>query len=135
MNEYFDSISKEVLIDGIMVVVAGATKLIYNKVIKNTDKKAITEAIISIQFATIKTRNFIREVGYQKNEDLTVLWHEALNKVIVAKIDENLPNYLYQKAKFWGEPQNWLNHPITLELVPKLNDLDEKCEILLQRLK
>lgn len=135
MNEYFDPISKEVLIQGITKVIGELAKRIYAKVFKNIDRKAISEALISIQIATIKTRNFIQETGYQKNEDLTVLWHDALNKVIAARIDDGLPDYLYQKAKFWGQPKNWLDHPSSLELVPKLNDLDEKCEMLLQRLK
>ena len=58
----------------------------------------------------------------------------ALNKVVVAKIDENLPHYLYDKAKFWGKPQDWISNPETLKLVPKLKYLDETCEMLLKRL-
>ena len=99
------------------------------------DRKAMIIAISAIQKATIRTRNFISEQGYKRNEELTDLWHDALNKVVDANIGEGLPDYLYQKAKFWGEPKDWIDDPVRLELVPKLSLLDEKCEMLLRRLK
>jgi hypothetical protein len=135
MNEMVDTFAKIILVDGIKEAVKEIAKKIITGLWDKQDRKAIAEAITSIQFATIKTRNFIEEVGYKKNEDLTKLWHDAMNKVIVAKIHDDLPEYLFQKAKFWGQPKDWLSNPDTLELVPKLNDLDEKCAMLLQRLK
>lgn len=95
----------------------------------------IANAISAIQLAIIKSRNFITNTGYETNDELVILWHDAFKKVIAAKIDEDLPKYLYDKAKFWGNPQHWIDNPSTLELVPKLNFLDEQCEMLLKRLK
>ena len=125
-----DIIEKVVLVDSIKDVL----KVIASKLSK-FDPKATIEAITAIQKATIKTRNFITDHGYKRNEELTDLWHNALNKVVAANIDEGLPEYLYQKARFWGEPQDWIKNPQSLELVPKLKDLDEKCTILLVKLK
>lgn len=125
-----DIIGKVVLVDSIKDVL----KVIASKLSK-FDPKATIEAITAIQKATIKTRNFITDHGYKRNEELTDLWHNALNKVVAANIDEGLPEYLYQKARFWGEPQDWIKNPQSLELVPKLKDLDEKCSILLVKLK
>lgn len=126
--------AKFVLVEGVKIAIKGLGKKIIDG-FSSKNKKAIIEAITAIQFATIRSRNFIDEVGYIKNEDLTKLWHEALNKVIAAEIDERLPEYLYEKAKFWGRPQDWLNNPETLQLVPKLNDLDQTCEMLLIQLR
>lgn len=130
-----DTIAKVILVDGIKEVVKEITKKVFIGLWGKQDRKAIVEAITSIQFATIKTRNFIEEKGYKKNEDLTILWHDAMNKVVVAKIHDGLPEYLFSKAKFWGQPKDWLSNPDTLVLIPKLNDLDEKCAMLLQQLE
>lgn len=128
-----DALGKLVLAGSIKEAISEITKAI-KKGLRTEDKKAITEAITSIQIATIKTRNFIDNNGYVTNEELTELWHVALNKVVAAKIGENLPQYLYDKAKFWGKPQDWINNPETLKLVPKLKYLNETCEMLLLKL-
>ena len=125
-----DIIGKVVLVDSIKDVL----KLVAAKFPK-FDPKATIEAIVAIQKATIKSRNFIFDHGYKRNEELTDLWHNALNKVVAANIDEGLPEYLYHKARFWGEPQDWIENPQSLELIPKLNDLDEKCSMLLVKFK
>ena len=125
-----DIIGKIVLVDSIREVL----KIIASK-LSRFDPKATIAAITAIQRATIKTRNFISDHGYKRNEELTDLWHDALNKVIAANIDEGLPDYLYQKARFWGEPKDWIDNPTSLELVPKLSQLDEKCGMLLEKLK
>ncbi|GHB53869.1 MULTISPECIES: hypothetical protein [Cyclobacteriaceae] len=104
-------------------------------IIKENDKPAIIEATTSIQQANIKTKNFISDNGYLRNEELTKLWLIALEKVVKARIDENLPEYLFHKSRFWGEPKDWLNNPETLRLLPKLIELDKKCEMLLMTLK
>lgn len=124
-----DIIGKVVLVDGIRDVLR-----IIAKKLSKFDPKATSEAITAIQKATIKTRNFISDHGYRRNEELTELWHNALNKVVAANIDEGLPNYLYQKARFWGNPKDWIDNPTSLELVPKLKQLDEKCGMLLLKL-
>lgn len=133
MHVELDTLGKLVLAGGIKVAISEIAKAV-KKGLGGEDKKAIAEAITAIQIASIKTRNFIDNTGYVTNEELTELWHTALNKVVTAKIDGNLPHYLYDKAKFWGKPQDWINNPETLKLVPKLKYLDETCEMLLQKL-
>ena len=135
MNDYADTFSKIILVEGIKEVFKGLAQSLIKGVLHQRNVIPIVEAITAIQFAIIKTRNFIGEIGYEKNEDLTKLWHTALEKVIAAKIDENLPEYLYQKARFWGQPQDWLDNPETLKLIPMLNTLDGQCEMLLQTIK
>ena len=135
MSEVVDTIAKLVLVDGIKECLILFGKKIIRKIYNPSDKDKMIDAISAIQLATIESRKFIDDFGYERNTDLTKLWHEALKKVIAAKIDDNLPEYLYHKAQFWGKPKDWLNNPDTLQLVPKLNDLDEKCEMLLMQLR
>ena len=67
--------------------------------------------------------------------DLAKLWNTALKKAIDAELKE-LPDYLNSKSKFfWGQPQDWLNEPTSMELVPKLNYLNDQCDMLLIELK
>lgn len=135
MNEVIDEIAKLVLVDGIKDALVSLGKKVISGFYKPNEREKIINAITSIQIATIESRNFINDYGYKRNPDLTNLWHDALKKVVAAKIEDNLPEYLYHKAKFWGEPKDWINNPTTLELVPKLNYLDEKCEMLLKTIK
>jgi len=103
-----------------------------NKHILNVpDRPAYADAISAIQLASIKTRNFIKKEGYVANGELSELWVDAMEKTIKAKIGDKLELYLIQKARFWGDPELWLTNPGSLSMVPKLNDLDEKCEMLL----
>jgi hypothetical protein len=134
MEEYFDIYGKIVLVDAIKSVISELIKKSIEGIWKTKDRKALVEAITSIQIATIKTRNFIKEKGYEQNEELSELWLDALNKVALAKIHDDLPGSLHSKAKFWGQPKDWIKNPETLKLVPKLNYLDEKCEMLLKQL-
>jgi hypothetical protein len=130
-----DKIAKDILIDTITEVIVNFGQKIIKGIVSPIDRKATIRAITSIQKATIKTRNFITDNGYRRNEELSELWHDALNKAIEARLGDNIPDYLYQKAKFWGEPSEWLNEPETLRLVPKLSHLDETCEMLLMKIK
>jgi hypothetical protein len=97
-------------------------------------RERLSDAMTSIQLASIRTRNFIDNKGYKPNMDLAELWNTALNKSIKADLKE-LPDYLHSKSKFWGKPQDWLNEPTSMELVPKLNYLNEQCEMILIELK
>lgn len=96
----------------------------------------ISEALVSMQAAIIATRHFIEENGYQSSPNLSNLWLQAFGKVKNARIySDNFPEYLYDKARFWGAPKDWLKEPGSLELIPKLNDLEKECERLMVMLR
>ena len=130
-----ETFAKIVLAEGVEQAISLMLDKIKNGIFPAKDRKSLITAITAIQKATIKTRNFITDSGYQRNEELTDLWHDALNKVVEANIEDNLPEYLYQKAKFWGEPKQWILSPETLELIPKLSYIDEKCDMLMLEVK
>lgn len=97
-------------------------------------RERLSDALTSIQLASIRTRNFIDNNGYEPNMDLAELWNSALNKSVKAGLKE-LPEYLHYKSKFWGKPQDWLNEPTSMELVPKLKYINDQCDMLLIELK
>jgi len=94
----------------------------------------VYKAVTAIRLASIETKAFIEEKGYQPNLVLVRLWHDALNKCAEAGLRGELPEYLYSKAEFWGQPSEWLENHITLELVPKLDYLKKACDDLLVEL-
>ena len=100
-------------------------------------KDKVTEAIVSIQTAIIETRKYINENGYNPNTDLSKLWLTAFEKTEKAEIysKNEFPEYLYNKARFWGDPKVWLKEPSAMELVPTLISLEEKTDSILVKLK
>ena len=129
-----DIIGKTILVETIKEILKRMFKELNVSNMSQEERERLSDALASIQTATIRTRNFIQNSGYKPNEELSELWTIALQKSINAKIDD-LPDYLFQKAKFWGSPQDWLKEKSSMELVPKLNYLDEQCESILIKLK
>lgn len=127
-------IGKLVLIETIKASIKELIKEIKLKKIPREKRERLSDALTSIQFASIKTRNFIDNTGYEPIMDLAELWNIALKKSINAELKE-LPEYLHSKSKFWGKPQDWLNEPTSMELVPKLNYINDQCDMLLIELK
>jgi hypothetical protein len=104
---------------------------------KREKKDKVTEAIVSIQTAIIETRKFINENGYVPNSDLSKLWLTAFEKTEKAEIypKNEFPEYLYNKARFWGDPKVWLKEPAAMELVPTLANLEHKADSILVKLR
>lgn len=102
---------------------------------KHADKTV--DALVAIQTAIVETRKFITEVGYETNTDLTKLWLNAFDKVKKAKIyhDGDFPEFLYNKARFWGEPRHWLKEDGSMELIPTLMKLERECDSILVKIK
>lgn len=100
-------------------------------------KDKVTEALVSIQTAIIETRKYINENGYNPNTDLSKLWLTAFEKTEKAQVypKNEFPEYLYNKARFWGDPKVWLKEPSAMELVPTLKSLEEKTDSILVKLK
>ena len=124
---------KTILIESIKSSIKELKKLNLTS-ISHEKREKLSDALTSIQLASIKTRNFIDNNGYEPNMDLAELWNVALHKSINAKL-KDLPDYLHSKSKFWGKPQDWLNEPTSMELVPKLNYINDQCDMLLIEFK
>lgn len=118
----------------ILYIIKGALTLADRKRVK---KDKVLEALISIQTAIIGTRNYINENGYNANTDLSKLWLNAFEKTEKAQIypKNEFPDYLYNKAKFWGDPKIWLKEPAAMELVPTLANLEEQADSILVKLR
>jgi hypothetical protein len=130
-----DFIGKEILVEGFKVafekILGKINKNYFNTIEKRT---RLAEALTSINQAIIETKRFIRDEGYFDNTELSKLWHEAFNKSVAADLEDGLPEYLYHKADFWGDPQEWINNPASLEIVPKLRDLKRLCDGIMVRI-
>ncbi len=125
--------SATILINGITSIIKALSSKLIGPNASREDREAISECIVAIQKATIRTQNFINEQGYKPNLELTELWQDALKKSINAKV-RKVPQYLFYKAQFWSEPDVWLDKPSSLELVPKLQYLQNECEVMLNNL-
>ena len=104
---------------------------------RDAKNQKTVDALISIQTAIIETRKFINESGYVVNTDLSKLWLSTFDNVKKAEIypKNEFPEYLYQKARFWGDPKVWLKEPAAMELVPTLAELEKQADSILVRLK
>lgn len=71
--------------------------------------------------------------NYQPNQELSNLWLEAF--VAMIKIDKNLAVRLREKSKFWSNPYSWIENESSMELVPSLQELNEKCEMIMIELE
>ena len=130
-----DVIGKEILLESFKAIFEKLLDEVINGYFDTTEKKTrLAEAMAAINQAILQTRKFIDNEGFVSNTELSKLWHEALNKSVAAGLKE-LPEYLYHKADFWGEPQEWLNNKASLEIVPKLEDLKRYCDNIMVRLK
>ena len=130
-----DIIGKEILVEGFKVVFEKILEKVDNGHFDKIEKKTkLAEALTSINQAILETKKFIKNEGYIDNTGLSQLWHVALNKSVAAGLKDGLPEYLYHKADFWGEPEEWLDNQSSLEIVPKLNDLKQLCDSLMVRL-
>jgi len=98
-------------------------------------KQKAAKAIRAILEASSATRAFIGNAGYIRSPEIEKKWLDAMELVVEADIGEALPKYLIYKAKFWGQPEEWIYNPASLELVPKLAEIEERCDALLRLLK
>ena len=104
------------------------------------NKKRTVEALTALQLAIIQTRKQILENGYQPNTELSKLWLTAFEKVSNAHLlieDDEPTSYLrlYYKARFWADPQFWLRESSSMELIPKLVELEIHCENVIAKVE
>lgn len=102
---------------------------------KGTRLQKKIEAVSLMQRAINSTEIYLTNSNhtYQPNEDLSEQWLVAFTAML--SIDKKLANRLRAKSKFWTNPQRWLLEENTMELVPDLNELDQKCEMLIIELE
>ncbi|CAN0587519.1 unnamed protein product [Ectocarpus sp. 12 AP-2014] len=88
-----------------------------------------------MQRAVNNTRQYLVESNnnYAPNAELSNLWNDAFGAMM--PIDKTLAVRLNNKSRFWSNPQVWLIHDGAMELVPDLNELDEKCDTIIVELE
>ncbi len=119
-------------LSGIRTAIAVTDKVLSKKGTR-IDNKII--AVSAMQRAINATEIYLTTSNrnYSPNENLSNLWLEAFTAMI--KIDKSLAIRLREKSKFWSNPQRWLQEESAMELVPDLQELNEKCEMILVELE
>lgn len=120
------------IFSGIGTAVTVLDKVLPKKGTRIRDKiiavTAMQKAINATEaYLTTSNRNYV------PNQNLSNLWLEAFTAMI--KIDKNLAGRLRDKSRFWSNPQRWLREASAMELVPTLQELNEKCEMILIELE
>jgi len=138
-----DAIGKEILVKFAAETIVEILKRLIRIIFTRTDpekKKRIIEAAIALQNASTTTRLYIKQCDglYLKNDELAILWLSALQKMIDLKSDatieipEEFDSFLFEKAKFWINPQGYFENRGLLKLVPTLSNIEENIRELLQ---
>jgi len=114
----------------------GLTDSVLDKVLSKRGTR-ITKKILAVTLmrrAINNTEAYLTRTNhdYSPNEALSNLWNEAFGAMI--PIDKDLAWKLDDKSRFWSNPQRWIGNDSAMELVPSLQELDEKCELLLVEL-
>ena len=117
---------------GIKTAISLIDKVLPKKGTRISDKvlavTAMQRAINATEaYLTTSNRNF------KPNDNLSNLWLDAFTAMV--KIDKELAFSLRQKSKFWSNPQKWIREDSAMELVPDLQELNEKCEMILGELE
>ncbi len=93
------------------------------------------KAVTSLQKAINTTEIYLTNSNqnYVPNQELSDLWLVAFTNMI--KIDKYLAGRLRDNSRFWSNPQSWLEEDGAMALIPSLNELNEKCGIILLELE
>ena len=102
---------------------------------KGTRLEKKIEAVEKLQLAINATTSYLvsSKNNYVPNFEISQLWVKAFSSML--PFDKDLAKKLRQKSVFWSDPQSWLNEPGSMELVPKLKDLNERCEEMINTLE
>lgn len=91
-------------------------------------------AVSTMQEAINQTELYLAESdrNFVPNANLSHLWNEAFTAMIA--VDKKVAESLRHKSRFWSNPQEWISEPGSMELILTLNELNTKCETLLNEL-
>jgi hypothetical protein len=68
-----------------------------------------------------------------KDEEVSQIWNLAIRAAEKTKVSE-VPDYLYDKAKYWNDPFNWLSETDDLKMLDRLKMLEKSCVQILEKL-
>lgn len=94
------------------------------------------EAVSILQRAINNTDLYLTQTNHQynePNENLSNLWNDAFKAML--SIDKQFARKLNDKSKFWSNPIRWINNESSMELIPDLKEIEEKCETILLELE
>jgi hypothetical protein len=97
-------------------------------------KESISKAHNSINQAFIKTYDYLRnnQGNYVPKPELAEIWSNAASDVM--NIDHGLGEMLYNKSRFWLDPELYINLNRQSEII-ELNQIVDEMERLRRKLK
>lgn len=92
-------------------------------------------AVSLMQKAINETAIYLAESNrnYKPNKELADYWLDAFTAMM--SVNKDVAKLLRAKSKFWTNPQEWLRSPKDMDFIPDLEELDKRCEELLETLK
>lgn len=112
-------------------ILTGLNTLITFNRFRADQRENLVIALTSLRRAIRATRTQIDSDGYVSSHDVSDLWLNSFEAFRRARLQGE---QLYNKARFWEAPRDWLNEPISMELIPTLNDLEKVCDELLVKI-
>lgn len=91
-------------------------------------------AVKLMQRAINNTKHYLNTSEKLKsNTELSNLWNDAFGAMF--PINKVLARKLYNNSRFWSNPDEWLLEKGSMELIPTLKELEERCESILIELE
>ncbi|MBT8303273.1 MAG: hypothetical protein KJP09_02300 [Bacteroidia bacterium] len=118
---------------GVIAQVVGLVEKALTKRGTRIDKKI--DAVKAMQKAVNNTRLYLvkSKNKYEPNAELSNLWNDAFAAMV--PIDKSLARQLNNSSRFWSDPHRWLAEEGAMELIPDLEELDEKCDSIIVELE
>ena len=102
---------------------------------KGTRLEKKIRAVGDLQKAINATEAYLvsSKQAYLPNADLSSLWVQAFTSMI--PFDKELAKTLRNQSRFWSNPESWRREPGAMELIPKMRELDDRCEEMINTLE
>ena len=99
---------------------------------RSEDKIKVRKFLIDLSEVITETESHIEKKGYVKNSKLARKWKNLILHDI-PKI-ENIAGFM-RNGQFWDNPEPWMEHEGSMELIPKLAEYRDLLGRLIEELK
>jgi hypothetical protein len=127
------SLGKLVLIDSFAVIVNNIAFKMQDTSFTAIQKLNFHASLQATRSAASLTLTHVTKHSTLKDEELSQIWNLAIRAAEKTEVSE-VPNYLYDKAKYWNDPFNWLSETDDLKMLDRLKMLEKSCVQILEKL-
>ncbi|MFT6970007.1 MAG: hypothetical protein ACJAXX_000571 [Roseivirga sp.] len=127
------SLGKLVLIDSFAVSVNNIAFKMQDTSFTAIQKLHFHASLQATRSAASLTLTHVTKRSTLKDEEVSQIWNLAIRAAEKTKVSE-VPDYLYDKAKYWNDPFNWLSETDDLKMLDRLKMLEKSCVQILEKL-